>query len=257
MNTPTVHVDDGSASVIITGAALGLGRAFAVSLCDRARAMLLVDVDEDNLTETAQLAAGGGADVRTLLADVTDENTPQRVVELAERELGGADILVNNAGIVRYASFLETSRTFLRDMLTIDVESVYFMTQAFARSRIATGGGGSVINLGTSHAIAGVGGTSAYAAAKGALHALTRALAVELAPHGIRVNTLALGMTMTDRVKRELGAEVMAGRLQQIPLARGAEPDEAADALLYLIGNRYATGTELVLDGGFTIFGDA
>ncbi|GAA1931070.1 glucose 1-dehydrogenase [Microbacterium aoyamense] len=240
---------------VITGAALGLGAEFARELRDL-RGLVLVDLAGDALDETAARLRAGGADVRTFVADVTDPEAPGSIMALADEAFGGADILVNNAGVVRYAPFLDTDRAFLRDVLAIDVESAYFMTQAFAAERIRTGRGGVVVNLGTSHAIVGVAATSAYAAAKGALHAVTRTLAVELAPYGIRVNTLALGMTMTERVRRELGADVMAGRLRQIPLARGAEPAEAATALRYLIDAEYTTGTELVLDGGFTIYGD-
>jgi NAD(P)-dependent dehydrogenase (short-subunit alcohol dehydrogenase family) len=85
---------------------------------------------------------------------------------------------------------------------------------------------------------------------------MTRALAVELAPLGIRVNTLALGTTMTERVRSDLGSDLLTKRMKQIPLRRGAEPGEAAEAISFLLDAGFATGTELVLDGGFTVFGD-
>jgi NAD(P)-dependent dehydrogenase (short-subunit alcohol dehydrogenase family) len=179
------------------------------------------------------------------------------VLALADQELGGAEALVNNAGIVEYAPFLETSRTALRRLLEVDVEAVFFMTQAFATSLRRRGGGGVVVNLGTIHAVDGVSGTAAYAAAKGAIHALTRTLAVELAPDGIRVTNLVLGPTMTERVRTALPPDLLEQRLKQIPLRRAAEPDEAARAVTYLLEADYATGCELVLDGGFTAFGDA
>jgi len=118
------------------------------------------------------------------------------------------------------------------------------------------GEGGVVVNLGTSHAITGVAGTSAYAAAKGAVHAMSRALAVELAGLGIRVNTLALGTTLTERVRNDLPAALLEQRYRQIPLGRGADPGEAARAVVFLLDAGYATGSELVLDGGFTVYGD-
>jgi glucose 1-dehydrogenase len=209
------------------------------------------------LAALAEQLAAQGTTVVTHVADLTLPDSAAEVITLADEKLGGADALVNNAGIVEYADFFATSRPFLRRLLDVDVEAVYFMTQAFATSLRDRGYGGVVVNLGTGHALAGVGGTSGYAAAKGAIHAMTRALAVELAPLGIRVNTLALGTTMTDRVRTNLPPELLEGRLQQIPLRRGAEPEEAAQAVAYLLDAGYATGTELVLDGGFTIFGDA
>jgi NAD(P)-dependent dehydrogenase (short-subunit alcohol dehydrogenase family) len=243
--------------LIITGAARGLGHAIAIELAPRSAALLLVDVDEELLTVVGTKLAAEGRTVITHVADLTAPESAAEVVALADEKLGGADALVNNAGIVDYADFFATSRGFLRRLLEVDVEAVYFMTQAFAASLRDRGYGGAVVNLGTSHALAGVGGTSAYAAAKGAVHAMTRALAVELAPFGIRVNTLALGTTLTDRVRTDLPEGLLSRRFQQIPLRRGAEPGEAARAVSYLLDAGYATGTELVLDGGFTVFGDA
>lgn len=241
--------------VIITGAGRGLGRTFAASVSEVASGLILVGRDPEALEATVA-ECHGDAEIRTIVADMTDEDTPERVMALAQDAFGAADVLVNNAGIVEYGPFVETSREFVRRMFEIDVESVYFMTQEFARTRIAAGGGGLVVNLGTIHAMAGVAGTSAYAAAKGAIHALTRTLAVELAPHNIRVNNLALGMTMTERVEKRLSPALKEGRMRQIPLKRGASPEEAASALRYLLTAEYMTGSELVLDGGFTIYGD-
>ncbi|MCE0765591.1 SDR family oxidoreductase [Pseudonocardia kujensis] len=241
---------------IITGAAGGLGRDIAVELAPRCAGLLLVDRAESGLAETAARVTGSGRPVVTHVADLTDSDAAEKVVAVAEERFGGADALVNNAGIVEYEEFLATSPALLRRLLAVDVEAVYRMTQAFVGSLRARGDGGAVVNLGTGHALSGVGGTSAYAAAKGAVHALTRALAVELAPFGIRVTTLALGTTMTDRVRNDLPAGLIERRMAQIPLGRGAEPAEAARAVAYLLDAEYATGTELVLDGGFTVFGD-
>ena len=247
----------GDRVLIVTGAARGLGHAIAIELAPRSAALLLVDVDEEPLTAVGTKLAAEGRTVITHVADLAASESAAELVALADEKLGGADALVNNAGIVDYADFFGTSRGFLRRLLEVDVEAVYFMTQAFAASLRDRGYGGAVVNLGTSHALAGVGGTSAYAAAKGAVHAMTRALAVELAPFGIRVNTLALGTTLTDRVRTDLPEGLLSRRFQQIPLRRGAEPEEAARAVSYLLDAGYATGTELVLDGGLTVFGDA
>ena len=246
----------GDRVAIVTGAAKGLGHAVTLELAPRTAGLLLVDLDDQALSTLGEKLTAEGHRILTHVADVTAEGSAAEIVALADEQLGGADVLVNNAGIVQYDGFLDTSREFLRRLLEVDVESVYFMTQAFAASLVNRGLGGSVVNLGTGHALTGVGGTSAYAAAKGAIHALGRSLAVELAPAGIRVNTLALGTTMTERVRTELAPELLAQRFEQIPLGRGATPEEAARAIAYLIDAEYATGTELVLDGGFTVFGD-
>lgn len=218
--------------------------------------MVLVDIDKNALDEFAVELRARGNRVETLGIDLTAADSGAAVMASALAAFGRADVLVNNAGVVQYADLDATSRGLLRRLLNIDVEAPYFLTQAFASALRARGAGGCVINLGTSHALAGVAGTSAYAAAKGAVHAMTRALAVELAPYGIRVNTLALGTTLTERVRAQLHPELIRQRMRQIPLKRGAEPEEAARAVAFLVDARFATGTELVLDGGFTVYGD-
>ena len=242
---------------VITGAARGLGHAIALELAPRSAALLLVDMDAAPLKDLAKLLAGRGHRVATHVADLASPDAADAVIAVADDTLGGADALVNNAGIVEYDNFFDTSLKMLRRTLEVDVEAVFSLTQAFARSLRDRGIGGAVVNLGTIHALSGVAGTSAYAAAKGAVHALSRALAVELAPFGIRVNTLALGPAMTERVRTALPEGLLEKRFKQIPLGRGAEPFEAAQAVGYLLDAEYATGTELVLDGGFTVFGDS
>ncbi|RYE41031.1 MAG: SDR family oxidoreductase [Hyphomicrobiales bacterium] len=240
---------------IITGATKGLGVAFAQQLAPSCKGLVITGRNEAELEGVAAGLREAGHQVVTHVGDMRDEGAPAAIVAAAA-SLGGADILVNNAGIVEYGPFLDISREQLRRLLAIDVESVFFMTQAFAADLKERAHPGVIINLGTSHALTGVGGTSGYAAAKGGVHALTRALAVELAPFGIRVNTLALGTTMTERVKKNLSPELLNQRYASIPLGRGATAEEAARALEYLVEAEFATGTELVLDGGFTIFGD-
>nr|WP_235498321.1 SDR family oxidoreductase [Frankia sp. R43] len=240
----------------MTGAARGLGRAIALELASRGDTLLLADRCEDQLVELRVALERDGHRVASYAGDLTEPRDVAGMIRVAEEELGGADALVNNAGLVEYAGFFDTTPELLRGLLRVDVEALFFATQAFARSLRSRGRGGAVVNLGTSHALAGVAGTSAYAAAKGAVHALTRALAVELAPLGIRVNTLALGTTLTERVRAELAPELLQQRYRQIPLSRGAEPEEAAIAVAYLLDSGFTTGTELVLDGGFTIYGD-
>lgn len=242
--------------VIVTGAARGLGRTVAMELAKRGDALLLADRLEEPLKELADLLDDGGHRVATFAGDLTLPSSGEAMVAVADEQLGGADALVNNAGLVEYEGFFDTTPELLRRLLKFDVEAPFFVTQAFAASARKRGVGGAVVNVGTSHAIAGVAGTAAYAAAKGAIHALTRALAVELAPLRIRVNTLALGTTLTDRVRTTLAPELLQQRYRQIPLGRGAEPEEAAQAVAHLLDAGYATGTELVLDGGFTIYGD-
>lgn len=244
---------------IVTGAARGLGQAIAELFLASGANVLVVDRDARQLAAATTMLADthGPARVAAVVADLADEAAADRVVEYGQHQFGTLHVLVNNAGIVKYAPFLDTSSALLRELLLIDVESVFRMTQSFARYLIAGSIQGNIINIGSSHAETGVGGTAAYAAAKGAIHALTRALAVELAPHGIRVNTAAFGTTATERVRNELPATVLEKRLRQIPLARAATPQEAAGAVLHLTTAGYMTGATLMVDGGFTVFGDS
>lgn len=249
-------MDRKSRAVIVTGAGGGLGRAIAAELAERGDAVLLADLAGDRLDTLCRDLDARGHRVASFSGDLTVAGTAEQMIKAAQDAFGGADALVNNAGLVEYAGFFDTTPAMLRRLLTVDVEALFFATQAFAASSRSTGCGGAVVNIGTSHALAGVAGTSAYAAAKGAVHALSRALAVELGPLGIRVNTLALGTTLTERVRNELAPELLQQRYRQIPLSRGADPEEAARAVAYLLDAEFATGTELVLDGGFTIYGD-
>jgi len=247
-------------TAIVTGAANGIGASVAKLLARSGRSVVIIDRDENALSETLNSIQGAGFAAHSICADLSDLSVPTRIFEEAHHVFGGVEELVNVAGTVDYGSLQTYSADRLRSLLAIHVEANYSMIQAYVRAssdrRLHPKAGGSVVNVGTMHALRGVSKTSAYAAAKGALHAMTRSLAIELAPLNIRLNTLALGATETERLRNDMPPDLLAQRLKQIPLRRLATQEEAAGAALFLLDNEYITGTDLIVDGGFTAFGD-
>jgi NAD(P)-dependent dehydrogenase (short-subunit alcohol dehydrogenase family) len=246
------------AVTIVTGAARGLGEAIAARLAAAGSPVFLADRDAAELAAvTAELEAAGGR-VGSLALDLLDDDAPERLVAAAVETFGRVDALVNNAGIVPFAAFLDTTPEQVREVLATNAGTQFRVAQAAARRMIAQGDGGTIVNLGTIHALKGVASTAAYAMSKGAIHALTRTIAVELAPHRIRCVTLAPGTILTERVKGALDAETFASRLAKVPAGRFGTPDDVAAAALFLLGPEggFINGQEIVVDGGFTAYGD-
>lgn len=243
---------------LVTGAASGNGRAIALAFARQGAQLVLADIREDpregGETTEALIRAESGAQVRFVHCDVT------RVADLAEavkaaEALGGIDIMVNNAGILSKQSVLEASEADFERMMSVNVASVYFGTQAAARP-MAARGRGSIINLSSIAGMRGTGGYALYCASKGAVRHLTYALADELGPSGIRVNALHPGIIETQMNIADdplIGTEAGEGYLGMIPLRRWGQPGEVAEAALYLASDlsSYVTGASLVVDGGY------
>lgn len=247
-----------TAVAVVTGATRGIGAAIAEKMSAKGFRLMLAGRDEEGLTATrSRLREAGNVEVATVAADLTTDAGVASTVAGTVSAFGRVDVLVNNAGRTAVIPFPETSRSQLRDILATNVETVFMLCQAVAEQMIRQGDGGKIISVGTVNAMVGVNQTAAYSASKGAVAALTRTLAVELAPHRIQCNLLAPGTVLTDRVKGMLSEADVQRRVARIPSGRLAEPDDVADAAVFLASGdaRFVNGQEIVVDGGFSVLG--
>lgn len=244
---------------VVTGAASGNGRAIAIAFAAQGADVVLADIREDpregGETTEARIRAETDARVRFVRCDVTSTADLAAAVAAAD-ELGGTDIMVNNAGILTKQSVLDADEGTFARMMDVNVKSVYFGTQAAARSMVARGSGGAIVNLSSIAGMRGTGGYAAYCTSKGAVRHMTMALADELGPSGIRVNALHPGIIDTQMNVVDdpmIGTEQGEGYLQMIPLRRWGQPGDVADAAVYLASDLsgYVSGSSLVVDGGY------
>jgi NAD(P)-dependent dehydrogenase (short-subunit alcohol dehydrogenase family) len=230
--------------VLVTGAASGIGRASAVAFAAAGARVAAADVDGPGL---ATLADAAGARIVPIAVDVRDPDQVEAMVATAVSALGRLDVAHNNAGVPGpYRPLWEYGEDEFAAVLAVDLVGVWRCLKFEARHMVGRRAG-SIVNTSSMLGLAGMADNAAYTAAKHGVHGLTRSAALELAPYGVRVNAVAPGVTrtgMTSGVSDELLADV--------PLRRIAEPEEIADAVLWLAAATYATGTVLTVDGGYT-----
>lgn len=249
---------------LVTGAAQGIGRAVAAAYARAGADVAIVDLpaQTDRAAETLALVTGAGRTGRSYGCDVTDVAAlPDRVAEIV-RDFGRIDILVNNAGLSEHASALDCTPEHWDTVLDLNLKAMFFLAQTVAKHMIARGGGGAIVNMGSSHGLIATGNAPAYKASKGGVHGLTRELAYEWIRYGIRVNAVAPGPVETPRMLENdaalgrTGDVLRADMARRVPLGRRLLPDEIAPAFVFLAGDaaRAITGHVLVVDGGQTIF---
>ncbi len=241
---------------IVTGAGSGIGRATALRLaadgCDvgvtyRANA-------EGARSVVAEIRAMGRAAAHVELDLATPPAATAAIDALAER-LGGVDVLVNNAGVNRRATVLEETIEGFDRTLAVNLVGPWACAQAAARHMIGAGRGGRIVNVTSVLAFVALDGGGAYGAAKAGLELLTKVLALELAPHAIKVNAVAPGHTATPMNYGPDDLQAATIERPVIPAARAAAPDEIAAAIAFLASPAasYATGASLLVDGGLLL----
>ncbi|WP_405561646.1 SDR family oxidoreductase [Streptomyces sp. NBC_01180] len=239
---------------IVTGGGSGIGRAVALALSDRGAQVVVAGRTPERLAETVVLAEKKGGRALAVPTDVRDPEAVDALVTAAVAHFGQVDGLVNNAAGNFVVPGIDMSPNGWRAVVDIVLNGSYYCTRAVARRLREQGTGGSVLSVIASYAWHGHPGTVHSAAAKAGVLAMTRTLAVELAPLGIRLNCVAPGPTETEGAGAALWAtdEARAGVLETVPAGRFADPAEIAEASLFLLGDKaaYVTGECLTLDGG-------
>jgi NAD(P)-dependent dehydrogenase (short-subunit alcohol dehydrogenase family) len=239
-------------NAIVTGASSGLGRHFARRLARAGAKVALAARRVDALGEVArQIEAFDGRAIPIAL-DVTDAEAVRACVEAAETELGPISILVNNAGIAQVSPVLDLEEADWDAVIATNLKGAWLVAQEAARHMAKLGHGGSIINVASILGLAATGQLAAYCASKAALVNLTRALAIDLARHDIRVNALAPGYIETDLNRDFLRSPEGEKMKKRIPQRRFGQPDDLDGALLLLASDasRYITGSVLTVDGG-------
>lgn len=238
---------------IVTGAGRGIGQAYALALAEAGADVAVVDVIAMDETLAAVKALGRRAvGVKADLAK--GEKEAPKIVAKVVKALGRVDILVNNAGIIRREPFLEHSAKNWNDVISINLSTPFFLSQAVARQMVKQGDGGKIINIGSMLSYQGGILIPGYAAAKGGIKSLTMLMANELSPHGICVNAIAPGYIATANTA-PIRADKKRNKaiLDRIPAGRWGTPDDLKGLCVFLASSAsdYVTGFMYACDGGW------
>jgi 3-oxoacyl-[acyl-carrier protein] reductase len=244
---------------VITGAARGLGFAFARNLAEAGARLALVDLNAEGLEKAANLLRELGAEVRFYAANVTSEEEVIAIFDNVQRDFGGIDGLINNAGITRDALLVKRKGDDVVTMKTSDwlqvidvnLTGVFTCGREAAARMVNANRQGVIVNI-SSICRSGNLGQSNYSAAKAGVAALTTTWGKELSRYGIRVGAIAPGYVNTEMVQ-QIRPDVLDKINEQIPLGRLAEPGEIAHAARFIIENDYFTGRTISLDGGLRL----
>jgi len=232
-------------TALVTGSTSGIGRATARALAARGASVVVIGRNADRGEVVVKEIEAAGGKARFVAADLAH---PAEVAQLA-RDAGPVDILVNNAGHSWFGPTADLEVEAYDAMFDSNVRSAYLLTAAIA-PQMAARGSGSIINLDSMAGTVGLAGGAAYSATKASMSALTRAWAAEFSPSGVRVNAVAPGPVYSDGASTETIDHLATTTL----LGRGAQPEEIADVIAFLVGPgaRYVTGATIAVDGGRT-----
>ena len=238
----------------VTGARTGLGRGMAMALAHAGAD--IAALGSTAMPETAEAVRQTGRRFLEIEADLTQKIDSKGIVESVVSALGGIDILVNNAGIIRRADLLDYTEKDWDDVIDVNLKSAFFLSQAAARHMVETRRPGRIINVASMLSYQGGIRVPAYTASKHGIAGLTKAMASELAPHGITVNAIAPGYMATDNTKAlrndpDRNSQISA----RIPMGRWGTPDDLATSVLFLTSpsSSYITGIVLPVDGGWLV----
>lgn len=243
---------------LVTGAAMGVGAAIASAFAEEGAAVGLLDVDEQALAATVESIVARGGRAIACPGDVSKRATAESAVSSVVAEFGGLDVLVNNAGVVRYGELPDFSEEDWDYVLDINLKAMY-QTARLAIPQMRARGGGAIVNLASVQAYWSHKGAVAYSASKGGVVAFTRALALDHAREGIRVNAVAPGSVRTpmllDAARRSNPEDpdaALAVFAQTHPIGRLIEPEDVANVVLFLASDkaRAMTGATVLVDGG-------
>lgn len=249
---------------VVTGAAVGIGRAIALRLAEAGAGVMIADLNLDAAIQTAEEIRRHGGRAHAIKADADSVEDAGAVVEETVKAFGAIEILVNNAAVYPPSSLLDMSRQTWDDVLHTNLRGVLFMSQAAARQMIDQGRGGKIINIASVEGLHPAPFLGHYDASKAGLIMLTKAMALEWAPHRILVNAVAPGGIETPGLEVLLShftppdgrlEETMQYHVNRTPLGRMGQPDDIAKMVLCLSCGAadYMTGSLVVVDGGFLL----
>ena len=242
--------------VIITGARRGMGKADAILFARQGAKVVLADISQEECQLVADEIIKEGGQALALKCDVSNQAEVADMVKKTVEKFGRVDILVNNAGICQFKPFLEMSQEEWQKTLDINLKGYFLCAQACAKE-MAKQKSGVIVNIASvvmGQVGMGMAGLSHYSASKGGIAALTKTLALELAPFNIRVNAIAPGAIDTPMASSvKMDPKVLEQTLAVIPLKRMGQAEDIANAVLFLSAeaSSYITGTILVVDGGW------
>ena len=243
-------------TAVVTGATRGLGRAFARALAEAGADIVVVGRDGTAAAEVAREIDGLGRRAHVVLADITRREEVERLRDAALDAFERVDVVVNNAGDCIHRPALEVTDAEWRRVMDVNLDAVWTCSQVFGAHMIERGRG-SIVNIGSmsGQIVNRPQWQPAYNASKAAVHHLTRSLAAEWAPFGIRVNALAPGYVKTDMSPVD-EPQYRQHWIEDAPQRRYATPDELGPAIVYLASDAssFVTGSVLVIDGGYTVF---
>jgi 3-oxoacyl-[acyl-carrier protein] reductase len=237
---------------LVTGASSGLGARFAEVLAQAGAAVALVARRADRLAAVKAAIEKGGGRAVAIGADVTDRAAMARTFDAAEQAFGTVTVLINNAGMVTSARATEVTESDWRRVMDTNLDAVFFASQEAARRMLAAGKGGAIVNIASMFGLDVAKGVAPYAVSKAGVIQLTKAMALELAFKGIRVNAIAPGWIVTEMNRDYLASERGAAIKREIPAGRFGEARDLDGTLLLLASDagRFITGTTIVVDGG-------